>query len=303
MAEVHQIPFGVRTPYIPSGLEIVSFPETLGTSVDVVVGDASHPAFERALELEHQTFVSLGDKTADGSDKEFAPYDQFSTFAYAFKADTPFSRLNPDNLIGMTRFIPWTIEHGNKTIVDLARIPFKTEDSETREQIFKATFGDGTVEDEKLVFNAVHDELIKRMCRENGACREDLTVDIATLAPNFEVAKNVRLATNLALLGITAMYLMRSNEQLVTTGEGFSHYTQFTDTKLHHVMSKLGYPSQPIASLHGVLYDTAGDGVAMHADPQVTPISDLRHVVMSAESGTHFGTIREVYEQQVISTL
>lgn len=302
MAEIRHLSYGPRVPYIPAGLESVKFPEFLGASIEVVLGDSNHPAFEKALAIEHETFVNLGDKPVEVSgqdDEEFKVYDPLSTFAFAFRSESPFSKLNPDNLVGMTRFIPWSSELGNKTVADLSRIPFTTGDEETRRKILDAAL---SPTDEESA-SAVYGGLITKLCAENGACKEDQVMDVATLAPSFEVAKNVRMSVNSALLGITTMYLLRAQEELIRTGEGLNYFTQFTDERLHHMMAKLGYPSSPVAGISGVLYDTNGDGIAMRADPQITHITDLRKVVTTAEAGSHFGIIRDVYESQVLAGL
>ncbi len=297
MSEVHQIPFGVRTPYIPSGLETVRFPETLGAKIEVVVATSLHAGFERALELEHDTFVSLGDKSTDDNDKEFQPYDSISTFAYAYLADTPFSKLNNDNLVGMARFIPWTAEYGLKTISDLAKIPFTTNDIDTKNQIVDSAIKGSQVDRERLGYADIYRLLVGRLCVENLACREDLIVDIATLAPSFEIQKNIRMSTNLALLGTSVLYLLAANRELSETGYGFSHATQFTETKLHKAMNSLGYPSASIAGLTNILYDTNGDGIAMRADPQVTSAEEIKKVVTNSQGNTHLGTIKSIYER------
>jgi hypothetical protein len=237
----------------------------------VEVVNSSDPRVDKAHEIEVAAMVALGDPEHEVRE-EFAPYRDKSLYFLAFDKD---SAGTADEILGMGRIIPSNETDGNKSLLDLAKIPGWAINDE-----FTTTTGE--------TFH-YPEEVIAAFKAESGCDSLDKVWDIATLG--MQLVKNAIIAE--ALIASFTRETVRE-----ARAGNLTHVTSFNQVHADKYFRSLGYPFNDMFGLGPMMYDSFDSGEGMTAQPAWLSTEDLLQTIReSAKSHMRRVVTRAVVEK------
>lgn len=248
----------------------------------IEVVSPSDPRIDKAHEIEVAAMVALGDPEHEVRE-EFAPYRDKSIYFLAFDQD---SAGTADELLGMGRIIPSSEADGNKSLLDLAKIPGWAINDE-----FTTTTGETFLYPE---------EVVAAFKAESGCESLDKVWDIATLgmvlgdeAERLEMDESKNAIVAEALIASFTRETVREAK-----AGGITHVTSFNQEHADKYFRSLGYPFNDMFGLEPMMYDSFDSGEGMTAQPAwLSTESLLQTIRESAKSHMRRVVTRAVVEE------
>lgn len=254
-------------------LETYHFPE-LGYTVEAVAPDDVR--IDAARDIEAKCFAALGDPEEEVR-AEMAPYNDHSMYYLAFETG---SNGDAADIAGMGRVIPFTPEHPNKTLTDLAVIPGW--DAEGIAPATTLNQGGEVVEGRSV------DDIIEAFFAESGCDDLRKVWDITSMAPNMD-----KVMQGMNPRGVAKSILGAASEAGIRAwrrGE-LTHVTSFNQEHAHGYFLKKGFPFKPLFGLDPVKYDSFGSEQGMVAQPAWFDLNTFAQRLQAAQPEDYLGIL------------
>lgn len=256
-------------------LQTYNFPEE---ELRVEVVTSADERVKKARDIEAEVMAALGDPIQEVYE-EFEPHNDASVFFVAFNEKSAGSS---DDIAAMGRIIPYSEQHGNKTLADLAIIPhWGVEGIEQKEVL---NLGGELVK--------AHDpQGVAEAFQREAGCKDISKVwDIATVAPNFGYA-STKEAKPAVLVKTVLSAISKYGIEAWERGE-LTHVTSFNQEYAHgFFVNKLGYPFHNMFGLGPMKYDSFGSDEGMVAQPAWFSLEEFVLKIKQSDRSSYIGSL------------